>query len=191
MRLIDADVLLELLGKAENLYLERGEWEHYGFLASIMGQIEKQPTITRFSKTKKAAPAMNDKEIIKALECCCVAEQQICRESKCPLFGNGNCFTELAINVLDLINRQKAEIERLEKDRDEYPFKCKVGNNSEIHSKSIQDYDRVIKDIGNEAIKEFVERLKEEAHDIVLYGEIVTVSKIDRIAQEMVGADDV
>lgn len=36
-----------------------------------------------------------------------------------------------------------------------------------------------------EAIKEFAERLKYHAYDIVLYGEIVTVSRIERTMHEM------
>ena len=36
-------------------------------------------------------------------------------------------------------------------------------------------------------IKDFAERLKEHTHDIVLYGQIVTVSRIDNLAEEMVG----
>lgn len=36
-------------------------------------------------------------------------------------------------------------------------------------------------------IKDFAERLKEHTHDIVLYGQIVTVSRIDNLAKEMVG----
>ncbi len=71
-----------------------------------------------------------------------------------------DCGCPECMAILALINRQKAEIERLEKQADEYPFKCKVGNNSEIHSKSIEDYDRLIFDISSEAIKEFAERLK-------------------------------
>lgn len=65
----------------------------------------------------------------------------------------------LANDALDLINRQNAEIERLKEETEEYPFKCKVGNNSEVHSKSIEDYDKLIGDISAEAIKEFAERL--------------------------------
>lgn len=40
-------------------------------------------------------------------------------------------------------------------------------------------------------IKDFAERLKEHTHDIVLYGQIVTVSRIDNLAEEMVGDGNV
>ncbi len=55
---------------------------------------------------------MTDNEIIKALECCCSEEIQ-CRN--CPLPQNVKdgleCGTVIAKECLDLINRQKAEIE--------------------------------------------------------------------------------
>ena len=52
---------------------------------------------------------LTDEQIIKALECC---YKDGCKE--CPLWEcKGDCFEELIKdNVLDLINRQKAEIER-------------------------------------------------------------------------------
>lgn len=62
-------------------------------------------------------------------------------------------YAKTVLQAFEEIKRQKAEIE-------EYPFKCKVGNNSEIHSKSIQDYDKLIADISVSAIKEFAEKLK-------------------------------
>jgi hypothetical protein len=40
-------------------------------------------------------------------------------------------------------------------------------------------------------IKDFAERLKEHTHDIVLYGQIVTVSRIDILVEEMVGDGNV
>ena len=58
---------------------------------------------------------MTDNEIIKALECCSVAGYK-CEE--CPLRVNGlldaRCVLTLTNYALDLINRQKAEIERLQ-----------------------------------------------------------------------------
>ncbi len=59
---------------------------------------------------------MTDNEIIKALVCCIAPK---CGE--CPIFNNseirrvpGRCVVTLEKNALDLINRQKAEIERLQ-----------------------------------------------------------------------------
>lgn len=53
---------------------------------------------------------MTDNEIIKALECC--SYYDVCLN--CPCFSFCGCTPELLESALDLINRQKAEIERLE-----------------------------------------------------------------------------
>lgn len=60
---------------------------------------------------------MKDNEIIKALEIC--GDCGHCTE--CPfddLGGIDKCMHTLILNALDLINRQKAEIERLKGDND-------------------------------------------------------------------------
>ena len=53
---------------------------------------------------------LTDEEIIKTLECCADSENYQC--NKCPLYANCE-KTSIAKNALDLIKRQKAEIERL------------------------------------------------------------------------------
>ncbi len=58
---------------------------------------------------------MTDKEIIKALETCILGDCQGC------FYGDTNqrgCTDDLMKNALDLINRQQAEIERLQKSVD-------------------------------------------------------------------------
>lgn len=54
---------------------------------------------------------MTDNEIIKALECC---EYGACRD--CPIYNDSTCMTRCREDALDLIYRQKAEIERLTKE---------------------------------------------------------------------------
>lgn len=58
---------------------------------------------------------MTDNDIIKALELCIDDE---CRCGECPYFGIASdgvsCGKEHGIDMLNLINRQKAEIERLD-----------------------------------------------------------------------------
>lgn len=54
---------------------------------------------------------MTDAEIMKALECCCVSE---CDE--CPYDDQTACVEMVKEGALALINRQKAEIEKLNKD---------------------------------------------------------------------------
>ena len=48
----------------------------------------------------------------------------------------------------------ESEIEKGNIIEEEYPYIVKVGNNSEIHSKSEQDYINLIEDIRREAIKD-------------------------------------
>ena len=80
-----------------------------------------------------------DDEIVKALECCCNNEDCI----GCPCLDHG-CYYEVQYS-LDLINRQKAEIERLNKEVDRLS-QCVL-----YHEGQIID-----------AIKEFAERLLDE-----------------------------
>ena len=57
---------------------------------------------------------MTDNDIIKALECCTTEDSADC--TNCPLNKTEECyFVNLHTHALALINRQKAEIERLEK----------------------------------------------------------------------------
>ena len=72
---------------------------------------------------------MTDNEIIKALECCNVCSSpEYCGE--CPYVECTTvkgCVGEMLTDALDLINRQKAEVERLT-DK-ETPKKARVDNN--------------------------------------------------------------
>lgn len=124
---------------------------------------------------------MRDDETIKALE-------KALTDVDAPIgenWGSGFLSTQNIRETLDLIHRQAAEKKELEIEltvmrgaansyrkecaelqreiescNSKYPFKCKVGNNSEIHSKSIEDYDKLIADISSEARKDFAERLE-------------------------------
>ena len=59
---------------------------------------------------------MTDEQIIKALECCKIGE---CDD--CPFYGvKEDCEVELPEEALNLINRQKAEIERLQKENERW-----------------------------------------------------------------------
>ena len=120
---------------------------------------------------------MNDNDIIKALECCCITPAN-CKECPLGVIDNADCFrTVIHKNALDLINRQKAEIERL---------KGMVSQNEGV----LPQYEAFIK---AEAIKEFAERLKASAFSCdVSFGfgrehceEAVTVLEIDRFVKEM------
>ena len=107
---------------------------------------------------------MNDNEIIKALECC---SDSNCHE--CPIEG---CTDDIFGNALDLINRQKAEIERL---NIELQSMRSAANSYKMHYKTAK----------SEAIKEFAERLKEHR-----YGELnncisFSVGYLDNLVKEM------
>lgn len=124
---------------------------------------------------------MTDNEIIKALECCrdsvrnggwkeclrCPAgsrKWELCDASR-------NCIDDIMTKNIDLLNRQKAEIEELQKYKHDY-YVLKA-----------------------EAIKEFAERLKEKAftHERPFeanedrFIKLVAVKDIDNLVVEMVG----
>ena len=117
---------------------------------------------------------MTDNKIVKALECCSKAEiYDECKKMKCPLFlglSMGCKYVDkenqLYSDALDLINRQKAEIERLEKIEIEIDDFCRrlcrmrMLNGNAIAS--YEDLRNYIQEEKSEAIKEFAERLKDE-----------------------------
>lgn len=111
---------------------------------------------------------MTDEQIIKALECCATDKTDDCFQ--CPYGnivykpGNGGCVNRCRKDALDLIIRQKEEIERLQ----EY-YKMYFDQKIEINDKQIEiDYmqdkysllEENIKKLNSEAIKRFAERLK-------------------------------
>jgi hypothetical protein len=94
---------------------------------------------------------MTDNEIIKALECCNHNHvwQKECFDCEYATF-EGQCGNELIKDSLDLINRQKAEIERLKfenlalsQNRITMPERLEIVNNAR-----------------DKAIREFAEKLK-------------------------------
>lgn len=91
---------------------------------------------------------MTDNEIIKALECCSYSLGVMCKEcpSKTTLQGLG-CKNKLSIATLDLINSQKAEIERLK------------GFNENLQTANTVLSNEIL-EIKSEAIKEFAEELE-------------------------------
>ena len=111
---------------------------------------------------------MTDNEIIKALECCTKTEF-ISDCAKCEMFAF-DCKDILIENAIDLINRQKAEVERLEdkifvleNDLEKAEnLSDALGNDIDIKLNYIYDLEEKIETVESEAIKEFANRFAKE-----------------------------
>ena len=139
---------------------------------------------------------MTDNEIIKALECC-----KDLKCSECPKKTNlfkTDCDVKLCQEAIDLINRQKAEIERLQKEN-EFHRKTITENAQRALEVLVDEIDKA----KIEAIKEFAERLKAtftkaingipiNSKGFSLRGEILHDAHmiIDHVKKEMVGDDN-
>ena len=122
---------------------------------------------------------MRDKEVIKALECCVDWCGNVsCWD--CPLKNTECIHFDKLKETLDLINRQKAEIERLEKD-------SKRLKKVEMQ---LDDAMKMYDTIKAEAYKEFAERLKENSIATFSWNGVVLVEEIDNLVKEMVGDND-
>lgn len=121
---------------------------------------------------------MTEKDIVKALE-----NEIRSTEYADSDYCDGVDLT-LIKSALNLITQQQAEIEKLKAEEDKYPFKCVMPFNSMICSKSIEDYDRLINDIGIDAIKGFVDRLKEKTMQKFDWNEYIEVEEIDNLVKE-------
>lgn len=115
---------------------------------------------------------MTDEQIIKALECCS-GEADICK-STCPCYvANASCLKNMAKEALDLINRQKAEIERLQR------------------AYAVYEEITGLKRAKSEAIKDFAERVKEKTLAMIWSPELFSTADyiecIDSLVKETVG----
>ena len=142
---------------------------------------------------------LTDKDIIKALECCGF-DEDMCLD--CPIQCDCEKDTEAMVDrakaILDLINRQQAEIsvkrkllekaeetigkqqaeiERLKEDR-------QLCLDEVIKTREI--YNQFKKVDKADAIKEFAERLKENCRVI---GAPLITNRIDNLVKEMVGEE--
>ena len=121
---------------------------------------------------------MTDNEIIKALECCLSGKDYDTACMKCPIEPICESDDILLKYALDLINRQKAEIERLKKKANTPFAKVTFDENKlkEIVSDVAKNIEFNLNSVKSEAIKEFAERLKEKldncrmVHDYIYTG---------------------
>lgn len=135
-----------------------------------------------------------DEKIIKALECC-LCDSLECSQCQKKELDRIEC-DELATKTIDLINRQKAEIERLK----ECP-KCVYEYDGEITEYCVQgpcQNFKTVEQIKAEAYKEFAEKLKKElsayrkkCRNALDNESVFVVDKarqmIDNLLKEMVG----
>ena len=127
---------------------------------------------------------MTDNDIINSLECCAKTLSVGCKGCLFYKDDESPCISVLCKSTLDLINRQKAEIEMLK------PFEKKMLMEviETMTNEQIQfgfEAKSKVEQAKSEAIKEFAERLKENSTDIVLYGEIIPICRVERLVKEM------
>ena len=131
-------------------------------------------------------PMKTEGKIIKALEYC--STNNFCSD-ECPYYGiscDCNCKTTTMKDALHLLKKQQAEIERLKCEMGKllpkdcsYAVQMEVSNNLETKIRA-------------EAVKEFVERLKEMKYESIEWSHgkhpyVVEESDIDNLVAEMVG----
>ena len=136
---------------------------------------------------------LTDTEIVKALECC-GDEMHFC--SVCPYYlqdkENDCCREDLCKDSLDLINRQKAEIERLQAEvtaiNNDY-------DNLMVEKDELFDIAEVeFEEIKAEAYKECVEKAIDEFEQWVGADKCISYSRIkkvlDNLLEELVGDEN-
>lgn len=141
---------------------------------------------------------MTDKQIIQALNTATnVDGLQIC----CIDYENNPknvIYLSIKSDILDLINRQQAEIERLKncvKSEDEVMDIAKRTMEPLVKEITREQIDIAVKLAKTEAIKEFAERLKDDSWFTDLFDRndypvrAVTKEDIDNLVKEMVGDD--
>ena len=111
---------------------------------------------------------MTDAEIIKALECCTTKGAKC---SDCPAFkkvDRSDCKKYFR-GAIDLITRQKAEIDRLETENEilsrnaDTAFQDGLNEAQDLYAEQVKD------EIKSEAIKEFAEKVKSNKNKLFTY----------------------
>ena len=119
---------------------------------------------------------MTDKDIIFSLECC---DNGKC--SECSFAFKGGCTLKLRTRALDLINRQQAEIERLNNLCEYWEAEAKEAR-AELPNNIRESVEIFIDRLGN-----YIEYLYNENCDFV---PCVRLKDIEKAAKEMVGIEN-
>lgn len=139
---------------------------------------------------------MTDNEIIKILENEADFDCGICCDNGENCLGE-ECASLISRAALDLINRQKQKIERLQKTQyDIDNFARDLCKERLLKGKAIADFEDLqeyIRKEKSEAIREFAEKLKQQAFECDIYlrfgkehfAKAVAVVDIDRLVDEM------
>lgn len=130
---------------------------------------------------------LTDEEIIRNYEWCIGCTSDRCRE--CTMDEESFCEEELQDLVLDLINRKKAEIERLK----ECP-KCVYEYDGEVTEYCVQGpcpNFKTVEQIKAEAYKEFAKTVKDKWFNKDYYSPDVDFDDfVDNLLKEMVGEEE-
>ena len=132
---------------------------------------------------------MTDAEVLKALECCGSTTVGACKDCTMYKDKSGICVPIICRDAFDLINRQKAEIERLKKEN-AFHRKTITENAQRALEVTVEEIEKA----KSEARKEFAERLRKTmtATSKTISGYckyIVTDDEIDNLLEEMEGND--
>jgi hypothetical protein len=123
---------------------------------------------------------MTDKEIKKALEICSITNMVLeCKDCPYDTFNARNCTTKLCEDAIDLINRQQAEIERLQR----------------LLEQEEKSKNSLTKKCYKDGITEFAEKLKADINKTWYYElendthNARALERVDELVKEMVGDD--
>lgn len=136
---------------------------------------------------------MTDEQAIKAIECCC--ENESCRE--CPLaeMHGAICIKKLMNTTLDLIKRQQVRIEqevdlnremfeKMARDEAEIERKKKILDSYALQYGTVTDQSKKIKEIKDEAYKEFAEEFEKRCITSGIYP-VITKNILKNLVKEM------
>lgn len=118
---------------------------------------------------------MKDNEIIKALECC-IKEEVNCRNCPYEEYRHTDCVDRVYNDVINLINRQKKEIQA---------YKLYYAGCLNDLKKAHAEIERLQKENPMDAIKEFAKRLKKTYTNHIVCSYSVLNNEIDKLVKEV------